>query len=148
MQDSQKFESIKDIMRTILDQINMLYVNAAIEATKAGEAGRGFTVVADEMRRFSEKSEDLSKEVNEIIEIINNNINEIYKVVVNNTRMGNEIFTAAYKLGEENVKATWEYVEEADDLSSTNNKNIKTIKEIAEEINSETKELHNTILKF
>ena len=148
VQDTQKFETIKDIMRTILDQINMLYVNAAIEATKAGEAGRGFTVVADEMRRFSEKSEDLSKEVTEIIERINSDINEINKVVENNTRMGNELFTAAYKLGEQNVKVTCECIEESIELSVNNNKNVKEIKQIAEEINRETKEVHSTILKF
>ena len=84
-ESSQEIGEIVELISDITEQTNILALNAAIQAASAGEAGRGFTVVAEEVQRLAERSSEATKQISVIVKTIQTDTNNAVTAMENST---------------------------------------------------------------
>jgi twitching motility protein PilJ len=106
-ESSQEINEIVELISNITEQTNILALNAAIQAASAGEAGRGFTVVAEEVQRLAERSSEATKQIGAIVKTIQQDTNDAVVAmerstegVVEGTKLSDAAGQALNEIGE------------------------------------------------
>ena len=136
---SKEINNITNSIRAITKQTNMLSLNASIEASKAGDAGRGFSVVANQIRTLSEQSESSTKEIDSYIESISKTI-QMLEAKVQTLTSTNE---ATYKVVDITYDAFLKITSAVNELNSKINVIGKSISTIEEKKGTVSKTLEN-----
>jgi len=157
-ESSQEISEIVDLISDITEQTNILALNAAIQAASAGEAGRGFTVVAEEVQRLAERSSEATKQIGAIVKTIQTDTNSAVAAMEKSTEgvvEGAELSDAAGKaLSEiENVTNSLAQLiqsistatEAQTQVASTVTNNMQKIQEITSQTTDGTKATASTV---
>lgn len=141
--DVQSISAVLEVIRSIAEQTNLLALNAAIEAARAGEQGRGFAVVADEVRSLAKRTQDSTSEIKSVIERLQARAQSAVTIINQSFEGASQSVTSAASAGDQ-----LHQIVEGVSLMSDYNTQIATAAEeqatVAEQMSRNTRQLSDS----